>query len=75
MKRTLCQAGINVKTLTSNSTRGASTSKAAANGLTLKEINRAAGWSNVSKTFQKHYNKTVIGNKNFGEKCILDVCK
>ena len=63
MKRTLCQAGINVKTFTSHSTRGASTSKAAANGLTLKEINRAAGWSNVSKTFQKHYNKTVIGNK------------
>ena len=51
-------AGIDIKTFTAHSTRGASTSAATLKGLSLDEINRAAGWSN-SKTFQKHYSMNV----------------
>jgi len=50
-----------IETFTGHSTRSASTSAAAATGLSLSEINRAAGWSNA-RTFQKHYNVVVKEN-------------
>ena len=59
----LGMAGIDTKTFTGHSTRSASTSAAARAGLSLSEINRAAGWSNA-RTFQKHYN--VVVQENFG---------
>jgi len=51
-------AGIDTKTFTGHSIRSASTSAGVATGLSLSEINRAAGWSNA-RTFQKHYNVAV----------------
>jgi len=57
-------AGIDTKTFTGHSTRSAATSAAAEKGLSLSEINKAAGWSN-SKTFQRHYNIHI--EKNFGK--------
>ena len=41
-----------------NSTRSSSTLAAARVGLSLNEISKAAGWSNV-ETFTKHYQKTA----------------
>jgi hypothetical protein len=57
-------AGIDIKTFTAHSTRGASTSLAYQQaGLSLKEISKAAGCSSC-KTFAKHYKKPIV--RNFG---------
>ena len=59
----LVWAGIDIS-FTAHSTRSASTSKANNEGLSLKDINSAAGWSNKCETFRKHYNKPL--KRNFG---------
>ena len=58
MKKTLGDAGIDITQYSSHSTRSASTSKAKAIGVTLKDICKAAGWSNA-RTFAKHYDKPI----------------
>ena len=60
----LHKAGIHTKTFKSHSLRSALTSNACSGGLSLNEIAKAAGWTNV-KTFGKFYHKPVIDN-NFG---------
>ena len=69
IKDMLHKAGIDVNTFGAHSTRSASTSLARSRGLSVKEIAKAAGWSN-SKTFATHYNKFIISNEddNFGRK-------
>ena len=52
----LHKAGIHTKTFKSHSLRSASTSNAFSGGLSLTEIAKAAGWTNV-ETFGKFYNK------------------
>lgn len=59
VKETLKLAGINTEIFTSHSTRSAAVSKAKSLGLSMSEINRAAGWSN-SRTFGLHYNKPIV---------------
>ena len=54
-------AGIDITVFTCHSTRKASTSKANNLGLSLKDINRAAGWFS-SSTFVKHYNLHIVNN-------------
>ena len=58
------KAGIHTKTFKSHCLRSGSTSNAFSGGLSLTEIAKAAGWTNV-ETFEKFYNKPVIDN-NFG---------
>ena len=60
----LIWAGIDL-TFTAHSTRSASTSKAYNEGLSLKDINKAAGWSNKCETFRKFYNMPL--KRNFGK--------
>ena len=60
----LHKAGIHNKTFKSHSLRSASTSDSFSGGLSLTEIAKAAGWTNV-ETFGKLYNKPVIDN-SFG---------
>ena len=68
-KEVLAAAGVNVEIFKAHSTRGASTSMAESKGLSLLDINKAAGWSNACGTFAKFYQKPI--SKNFGE-VILD---
>eukprot|EP00794_Sanderia_malayensis_P013521 gene13521-14933_t len=63
-KETLCLAGINCTTFSAHSTRSASTSSAHSKGLSLHEINKAAGWQNA-KTFANYYQKIIT--PNFGD--------
>ena len=56
--RMLCCAGINTKDFKAHSTRGASTSKAQAKGLSCKEILEAARWSKAT-TFRRHYLRNI----------------
>ena len=57
--KVMAEAGINVEEFRAHSTRGAATSKAAAKGLSCKEILDKAKWKNKS-TFEKHYHKEII---------------
>ncbi len=54
VKAFLMLAGIDITIFTCHSTRKASTSKASNLGLTLKDINKAAGWFSET-TFTRHY--------------------
>ena len=58
VKKTLSNAGIDTEQFSAHSTRSASTSKAKVKGVSLKDICKAAGWSNA-KTFAKHYRKPI----------------
>ena len=62
----LHKACIHTKTFKTHSLLSASTSNTLSVGLSLTEIAKAAGWTNV-KTFGKFYNKPVIDNnfRNF----------
>ena len=55
--------------LKSHSTRSAATSAALAAGVSLKEINRAAGWTS-SNVFARFYKRPIADN--FGEKLLLN---
>ena len=63
-KVTFGKAGIDIEKYSSHSTRSASTSKAKIKGLTLSEINKAAGWKETS-TFRPFYDKPIF--KTFGD--------
>ena len=70
VKETLKLAGMNTEIFSSHSTRSAAASKAKSLGLSMAEINRAAGWSN-SRTFAHHYNKPII-DVNFSTTVLPD---
>jgi len=61
---TLLMAGINCSIFSAHATRSASTSMAQSKGMSLADINKAAGWTN-SETFARFYGKPII--RNFGE--------
>ena len=75
IKDFLNAAGIDLKTFSAHSTRSASTSKAKKIGMSILDINKAAGWKGTS-TFRKHYDlpmhnrydnelqKSYMGNKH-----------
>ena len=58
----LSDAGVDISIFKSHSLRMASSSKANTKGLSLKELNKAAGWSDNSSTFAKYYKKPIIEN-------------
>ena len=69
--KTMTAAGIDTEEFRAHSTRGASTSKAAAKGLSCKEILDMAKWKKQS-TFVKHYRKQILKKQqsscsNFGD--------
>ena len=57
----MTEAGIDTALFKAHSTRGASTSKAAAMGLSCKEILAMAKWKKQS-TFYKHYHRQAVAN-------------
>ena len=59
--------GIDITIFTAHSTRSASTSTADNMGLSIKDIQKAAGWSGDS-TFRKYYNLPVL--KYFGSEIV-----
>ena len=59
----LGKAGTDIEKYSSHSTRSASTNKAKVKGLSLSEINNAAGWKETS-TFRRFYDKPIF--KTFG---------
>ena len=64
IKTFLADAGIDVTVFTAHSTRKASTSLANNLGLSVKDLIKAAGWTNIH-TFQRFYNLPV--KMNFGD--------
>ncbi len=66
VKETLQMAGIDTNIFSSHSTRGASLSKAKSLGVSLAEINKAAGWAN-SGTFGVFYDKIIVEETNLGQ--------
>ena len=62
--RYFTQVGIHTKTFKSHSLRSASTSNAFSGGLSIPDIAKVAGWTNL-KTFGKFCKKTMI-DINFG---------
>ncbi len=71
VKETLKLAGINTEIFSSHSTTSAAVSKAKSLGLSMSDINRAAGWSN-SRTFALHYNEP-IADIDFGRTLVSDL--
>ena len=53
------KAGIDIEKYSLHSTRSASTSKAKIKGVSLTEINKAAGWKETS-TFRTFYDKPIL---------------
>ena len=68
-KAILGKAGIDIEKYSSLSTRSASTSKAKIKGLSLSEINKAAGWKETS-AFRRFYDKPIF--KTFGDLVIQE---
>lgn len=64
VRELLLKAEVDLTTFSAHSCRGASTSAAKKNGLSMAAICKAAGWSNCA-TFAKHYDREV--SHNFGE--------
>lgn len=70
IKSCMGKAGIDIEVFGVHSCRAASTSAAAAKGLQIDSIMKAAGWS-TARTFAIYYNKTV--EKSFSESILPEV--
>ena len=64
VKTVLKDSGIDTTIFSAHSTRSATTSKTNLKGLSLKDIEKAAGWKNC-KTFALFYKKPIVNN--FGD--------
>lgn len=67
IKQVLRIAGINTNMFSAHSTRHASTSAAARNGLSWDIIRNSAGWSQTSSTFTKFYNRPLEDPNSFAK--------
>lgn len=63
VKTAMFRCGIS-KEFTAHSTRHAATSAALKKGVSLEVIKRTANWSESSRVFAKHYNKTIVQTKD-----------
>lgn len=72
IKTTLEASGINISMFSSHSTRHASTSKAACQGVNIDVIRQSAGWSHNSSTFARFYNRPIKSNTSGFSTAILD---
>lgn len=59
IRQTLAECGVDVNVFGAHSTRHASTSTAAAAGVSIDIIRKTAGWTNSSLTFAKFYNRPI----------------
>lgn len=71
IKSALHQCGVEEQ-YTAHSTRHAATSKAAAQGVSIEEIHRVAGWSAKSKVFADFYCRPVKINENKFARTVLN---
>ncbi|KAL0849300.1 hypothetical protein ABMA28_013624 [Loxostege sticticalis] len=67
IKQALSESGVDVAAFGAHSTRHAATSAAAAAGVSIDTIRKAAGWTNTSKVFAKFYHRQIIDNNNFAQ--------
>lgn len=66
----LKESGIDVSIFKAHSTRHASTSAAARNGVNLETIRKAAVWSEKSSIFARFYNRPLMGSESFSSAVI-----
>lgn len=71
IKQELDECGVDTSRFTAHSTRHASTSRAAAKGISLDLIKRAAGWTGESRVFARFYNRPVINPEEFSNAVLL----
>lgn len=67
IKQVLAESGVDVAVFSAHSTRHAATSAAAAAGLSIDTIRKAAGWTRASNVFAKFYHRPIIDDNNFAE--------
>lgn len=67
IKNTMKESGIDMSVFSAHSTRHASCSVAFERGVNIDNIRRTAGWTGVSNTFGRFYNRPIIDNKEFAE--------
>lgn len=65
IKQVLEESGVDVSVYSAHSTRHASTSAAAAAGVSVDVIRKAAGWTSSSQAFAKFYNRPIIDEGKF----------
>lgn len=73
IKQTLAESGVDVAAFSAHSTRHASTSAAAAAGVSIDTIRKSAGWTNTSKVFAKFYHRPIVDINNFAQSILLNV--
>ncbi|KYN15066.1 hypothetical protein ALC57_12608 [Trachymyrmex cornetzi] len=71
IRRSLEECGVQSEYFSAHSTRHASTSFAAKNGVSIDLIKRAAGWSGESRVFAKFYNRPIINPDDFSRSVLL----
>ena len=69
--RVLKNTGVDVSVFGSHSTRSALTAHCKKKELSMKLINKAAGWSS-SKMFAKHYNKPIVDESGSFSRTVLE---
>ena len=70
LRSIMAKAGVDVAIWSAHSTRGASTSKAFAQGVPITTILETACWKRVG-TFRRFYNRKPISEKSKFEKAVL----
>lgn len=75
IKKILEKSGLDTSQFKPQSTRHASTSKAARAGLSFDSIRLAAGWSKNSKAFATFYNRPIVDNQEFAKTVLNDTQK
>lgn len=70
IRTALEECGVRTDLFAAHSTRHASTSRAASQGVSLDLIKRAAGWSGTSRVFADFYNRPLINPEEFSDKVL-----
>ncbi|XP_064476275.1 uncharacterized protein LOC135390510 [Ornithodoros turicata] len=73
LRRMLGSAGIDTSVFKAHSTRGAATSKAQKEGVSIPEILKVADWSSDT-TFNRFYRRNLCSSTSFGVQVLSRVC-
>lgn len=73
IKQALAESGVDVAAFSAHSTRHASTSAAAAAGVSVDAIRKAAGWTKTSQVFAKFYHRPIVQDNNFAQYILQNV--
>lgn len=71
IRRGLEECGVRSDLFSAHSTRHASTSLAAKNGVSIDLIKQAAGWSGNSRVFARFYNRPLVNPEEFSNSVLL----